>query len=481
MEEQFMRRSILLVSLLLLVFVIFSCTKQEPVAPESAKIPTGGSLSKKAAAGDTESADHFVVKFDGNIGQLTAAVASAGGSLDRVHSEINYAQVSGISDAQAAQLGSADGIEQVTRDLIVQWLPHPDDLDLQTEAAAEGHVVGDPTTAFFYPCQWNMSQINAPGAWAQGEFGANAKVAVLDTGVDPNHQDLAGRIDIANSVSMLSTTSICDLFAPDQATFIDFNFHGSFVSGIVAGNGFGVTGVAPDAQIVGVKVLNCQGSGSFADVIAGILYASGVPGVEVINMSLGARFPKNAPGAAPLVAGLNKAVNFAATQGVLVVSSAGNNGVDLDHDRNFINTPAQSGSGISAWAGDVNGGLAGYSNHGRSGAWVGAGGGDLTSISPLPGCSIPLVCHSFMTSVCSSSSLFFNCGSGVNYLICGAGTSFSAPMVSGVAALVDGKNGGALNGGQLRTVLSNTADDLGKKGVDNTFSHGRVNANNAVQ
>ena len=73
------------------------------------------------------------------------------------------------------------------------------------------------------------------------------------------------------------------------------------------------------------------------------------------------------------------------------------------------------------------------------------------------------------------------CGPG-SYLI-GIGTSFAAPLVAGVAALVDGKasNAGALNGGQLKTILSKTAADLGRQGVDIDFSHGRVDAANAVR
>lgn len=85
----------------------------------------------------------------------------------------------------------------------------------------------------------------------------------------------------------------------------------------------------------------------------------------------------------------------------------------------------------------------------------------------------------FVLSLCSTFDNFFDCSSGDGYLI-GDGTSYSAPLVSGVAALIDGQAGGSTNGGQLKTTLKNTADDLGKKGTDVFFSHGRVNAGNAV-
>jgi subtilisin family serine protease len=409
-------------------------------------------------------------------------VEALGGTVDRAHPEVGIAQVSGLTDSKAQKL-KGKAAQHVMRDLIVQWTDPASDFETSQGVSAMGHAA-DPTATFFYPCQWNMRQIDAPGAWAQDQFGdPGVKVAVLDGGVDPFHQDLAGRIDVAQSASFISEPSICDLFAPDMDTFQDFGFHGSFVSGIITTNGIDIAGVAPLAQVVGVKVLNCQGQGSFADVIAGILYAASLPDVEIINMSLGAYFPKNDQDAKGLVAAMNKAVNYAGSQGKLVVSSAGNNGVDLDHDGNFVSVPAQSGSGIAAWAGDIDGGLAGYSNHGHSGAWVGAGGGDFAPSAqvPLAGCSFPPSVHGAIASVCSSTSLFFGCGSGDLYLFGGTGTSFSAPLVAGVAALVDGKAGGSLNAGQLKTILKNTADDIGKKGADGLFSHGRVNASSAVQ
>ena len=83
-----------------------------------------------------------------------------------------------------------------------------------------------------------------------------------------------GHIDLANSVSVLSAPTICDAFAPDQTSFQDFDFHGTFVSGQIVGGGIGISGIAPDSRVVGVKVLSCLGSGTFGDVITGIVYAA---------------------------------------------------------------------------------------------------------------------------------------------------------------------------------------------------------------
>jgi len=408
---------------------------------------------------------------------LASQVSAAGGTLVKVFPEIGYASATSADPNFAANLQHSSAVQSVDQDMQVQWAPTAQQAGIQTLSSTVSSSSSlAPTSAFFYACQWNLQQIDAPAAWAKGFFGSpGVKVAVLDTGVDPFHIDLAGKIDTANSVSELTPgSSPCGAF--DEGTFFDLDFHGSFVSALITSNNLGIAGVAPNTEVVGVKVLNCGGSGSFADVIAGILYAANLPDVDVLNMSLTAGFAKNLKGAGPLVAAMNKAVNYAGSQGKLVVSAAGNAAFDMDKDGNVTWVPAQSGSGLGIYATNNLDGLASYSNHGISGTWVGAPGGDFPNTAPpLPGCVINPAIQGLMLSVCSS----FVCG-GNNFYLVGAGTSFASPTVVGVAALVDGKHGGALNGGQLKTILSQSADDLGKPGIDNTFSHGRVNAGNAV-
>jgi len=297
--------------------------------------------------------------------------------------------------------------------------------------------------------------------------------------IDPTHSEMVGKVDVAQSTSTLSPgSSPCG--PVDETTILDFRFHGTFVASQIVSNNIGVAGVAPLTEIVAVKSLNCTGSGSFADVIAGILYAADLPDVSAINMSLGAVFPRT--GAGSLISAMNKAVNYANSQGKLVVSSAGNEGLDLQHSGNLVSLPAEAGAGISIYATGIDDTLASYSNHGVSATWVGAPGGDSPNpLPPLPGCVLPQSLQSLVLGACSSFqvSLPFACGTG-SYVL-GAGTSFAAPLVAGVGALVDGKAGGSLGPAQLKTNLKNTADDLGATGTDNLYSHGRVNASSAVQ
>src|SRR6185369_16433897 len=168
--------------------------------------------------------------------------------------------------------------------------------------------------------------------------------------------------------------------------------HGTHVSGIIASpiNGNGIVGVAPKAEIVNVKVLeSATGSGAFSWIINGIMYAaSSTVQADVINMSLGATFDRinaGGGGTGPLIAALNRAINFATQQGVLVVSAAGNEAVNLDS--RLWSIPAQSGNGMAVSAlapvgffspfGSTNTDLlASYSNIGKSVVSVGAPGGD---------------------------------------------------------------------------------------------------------
>src|SRR5207237_2646994 len=99
----------------------------------------------------------------------------------------------------------------------------------------------------------------------------------------------------------------------------------------------------PGASLIAVKVLDKDGAGTFFNVIAGIVYAADI-GADIINLSLGAYFPKNAPGGGRLNGALAKAVNYAVSHGVFVVTAAGNDGATLDADGNFISAPAQRGA-----------------------------------------------------------------------------------------------------------------------------------------
>jgi subtilisin family serine protease len=303
------------------------------------------------------------------------------------------------------------------------------------------------------------------------------KVAVLDTGICAHHIDMAGKVDAAQSASFVPPAFDCPPCA-GCPPWEDQHLHGTHAAGIISTNNIGTAGVAPGIRLRAVKVLNCLGAGMFSWVIQGLMHAADT-GNDVINISLAARFPKNLAGAGPLVGALNKAVNYANSKGVLVVSAAGNAAADLDKDRNWTVVPCQSGAGVCVGATTNLDALATYSNHGLSGPQLTAPGGGSPWAPPPPdpfGALILAPCsrHSLLIPICQAG----------NFYLLALGTSMAAPHVAGAAALVDSValgGPGSAGAGELKTKLQQTADDLGRRGADNIYSHGRLNTLSAVQ
>jgi subtilisin family serine protease len=316
-----------------------------------------------------------------------AAVAAAGGTVTWSHAKAGIASVSSDDADFLAAVSGDNTFKSAAEDMMVQW---------QDPAPIEvGHI--NPNDEVFYAAgyQWNMEAIDAPAAWAADCTGAGVRIAIIDGGIDPTHPDLAPNMDTSCSASFVPGED----FDSDLGTF----WHGMHVAGIAAAanSGWGVMGVAPEATLISVKALH-GGTGSFGWIIGAILYASD-PGAfgagdcmkaDIINMSLGAVFNKGDHGtgfggAGPLIGPLSKAVNYAASKGTLVISAAGNDGLDLGQSGDITSVPAESGSGIAVTATgpeDVFGYLTGtpgdprriasYTNYGEGTTYVAAPGGD---------------------------------------------------------------------------------------------------------
>ncbi|GAB3154601.1 hypothetical protein GCM10027290_49390 [Micromonospora sonneratiae] len=219
------------------------------------------------------------------------------------------------SDAGSARAALAGGVEKV-------WLDRRFKVDL-----AE-----------------SVPQVGAPTAWAAGVTGTGVKVAVIDTGIDPTHPDLAGSIaGIANFTG-----------EPDG---VDRHGHGTHVASTVAGSGAALggryRGVAPGARVLSAKALDASGSGQNSWIIAGMEWAA-AQGADVVNMSLSS--PETTDGTDPM----SEAVNtLTATTGTLFVVAAGNNYGDL-----AIGSPGAATSALTVGAVDNRDALAGFSNRG---------------------------------------------------------------------------------------------------------------------
>ena len=338
--------------------------------------------------------------------------------------------------------------------------------------------------------QWAPGAISAPQAWAAGYRGRGARVAVLDGGVHSTHIDIAPNLDVAHSTSFVPGQA----FNTDVGTF----WHGTHVAGIVAAaaNDFGTAGIAPEATIISVKVLH-NGTGSFSQVIAGIIYAStpiaeGGAGAHIINMSLGAVFDRKEPGGKELEKAMSAATKYARKRGVLVIASTGNDAIDLDRSGQTISVPAQSSGvvGVSAlgpmgWGLDESVDLdrvASYTNYGHRAVTLAGPGGDFA----LPGndvCVKPRLPTGTVVQVCWALDMVIStsrgAGASTTSYSWAAGTSMAAPAAAGVAALIVGKYG-PLGPAQLEARLRQSADDLGKPGEDDFYGQGRINAWRAV-
>jgi subtilisin family serine protease len=316
---------------------------------------------------------------------------------------------------------------------------------------------------------------------------------VLDGGFNPSHPDIAPNYDASCSADF---TGEGFEYGPNSDDPTGIFSHGMHVAGTIAAadNAFGTIGVAPEASLCLVKVLFNFGSGSFEDVVEGIVWAAD-QGVDVINMSLGGSLYKaGVPGeytareAAELKNFVGRAVTYAHQKGVLVIVSAGNSAIDGDKDGALIHLPSDAPHAVSisatapiGWATDpANTFLdnpASYTNFGRSVISLAAPGGDFA----YPGnetCNI-----AGLVRPCWVFDLVFSTGGVVgpnNYFYWSAGTSMAAPHASGVAALAVSRYG-KLKPAQLRTILERGADDLGQPGNDPFYGAGRVNAENSTK
>jgi subtilisin family serine protease len=370
-----------------------------------------------------------------------------------------------LSAGAAQALAARADVASVQSDTVLQWIPRPDLMFRQPRngPAAFGAPQGtNESFAFYFPDQWNMLVIQAPAAWTATPAGNGRLVCVLDTGIDPDHVDLAGRVDLTRSAS----------FVEAEPTIQDFESHGTFVASIVSSNGLGIASVATDARLCAIKVIDATGSGSFADVIAGILFAAD-EGADAINLSLGAYVDLKERGVRQLVEALQRAVDFARRNGAVVVAAAGNDTINLDRDSHSrLLIPAQLHHVVSVGATapfnqqhfDM---LAGYSNFGgRTGISLVAPGGDFLQ----GGSEFDLI-----LGACSHTSLLFPCSTS-DFLL-GAGTSFASPHVAGAVAVVASQLGHKARADRVTDCILRGADDVGPKAI---FGAGRLNVANAA-
>ncbi|HEX4048667.1 MAG TPA: S8 family serine peptidase, partial [Elusimicrobiota bacterium] len=251
-----------------------------------------------------------------SMADCTAAAQKVGCSVARVlpliHAVVIEIPAERVTAAED-KLANASKVERVDADEKVHWLRDAPDFeaasldaaDLTSRMKALQPQFGAAAVGPKPQIPWGVARVGAPQVWARTQ-GAGATVAVIDTGIDATHPDLAGQV--AGGVNIL------DPQHPDD--WKDDEGHGTHVAGTIAGSGKngGIAGVAPMAKLYAVKVLDKDGNGNYSDVIAGIEWAMN-HGIKIANMSLGAD-----EGSDPL----HRAVQAALAKGMIIIAAAGN-------------------------------------------------------------------------------------------------------------------------------------------------------------
>ncbi|MZP31085.1 S8 family serine peptidase [Heliobacterium undosum] len=336
-------------------------------------------------------------------------------------------------------------LDELRRDADVEYA------ELNHRVRPAGTTGSVNTNDTFFDQQWGLAAIHAPEAWdALQKATGIVKLAVVDSGVDVNHPDLAGRVLASEGMNFVSLPKPDGSPYSDPHDLTDEMGHGTFVSSVAAAvnaNGMGIAGVSGPANvlILPVKVMGAEG-GTVYDTALGIRYAAD-HGAAVINLSLETDEESKV---------LAEAVHYARKQGALVVAAAGNGGTDADRVY-----PAAYPGVLTVGAIMPDKTIADFSNSGHCVELV-APGVDIAGALPA-----------------EIGQYFGELDQGGYYYLNGAGTSFATPMVAATAALYKLTHPGA-KAAQISHALTKSAGDLGRPGRDEQYGFGLLNAGAAL-
>ncbi len=348
----------------------------------------------------------------------------------KLEDENELAEVDTIGGIDVRRMGFDSG--RRVRDVISKL-----ETDRRVEFVEPNHLVRMSGTDPYRSYQWNLDAIGTDEAWTT-TTGGGVIVAVLDTGVRTGGPD-----GIANVLGGY------DFYNNDNNP-TDGNGHGTFVAGTIAqntGNGLGVSGVAPGATILPVKVLGDSGTGDINAIANGLVWATD-QGAKVANLSLGSAYPS---------ATLESACRYAYDRGVTVVAATGN------EYATSVGYPARYDTVIAVGATGQGGARAGYSNRG-TGIDLVAPGGDLGKDVDGDGYADGILQETIENGRWTYT--FWE------------GTSMATPHVAAAAALLYASGESTPRG--VFEVLTDTARDLGTAGYDTSYGYGQVDLAAAV-
>jgi subtilisin family serine protease len=430
-------------------------------ADDAPPLVEGGSVAGTAPA----PANHIVVRFKPGVPDAAAtrlhAMRGASGAEKHTRSGLHHVPVpAGSSVEQMVAAYRANPlVAEASPGRIATILDAPND----TNYAYQWHM-HNSEGGMWADLAWNL----APGR------GANVTVAVIDSGVafEDYNTSLNGSPQSFKIAPDLATTTFVAPwdFNQNDAHPNDDNGHGTHVAGTIAqntNNTHGVAGVAYNARIMPIKVLDYTGNGFDDDIVEGIYHAV-ANGADVINMSIG--FPGSGGGATPCseIAGLNAALDLAHAQGVVLVAAAGNDG-------GIVSCPAAHPRVIAVGAAGFDGQATWYSNNGAA-LDISAPGGDPLVDQSGDGNADGVLQETF----CYDASILLllnRYGEFCN--VFNAGTSMASPHVTGTAALLLGENS-SLTPDQVRGYLESTARERGAPGWDPNYGWGALDSAGAL-
>ena len=473
------------------VLVALAACSESPTTPRPT--PSAPSYSTTPSTGTPTGKTVVVFRDTASISSAALdLIASLGGVVTTRWDDVGVAFVTGLSTSALTTLLASDLVDDAGGDRILNWLPRT-----YLGGAMEGGVGTaarqNPAGASYMVDgrQWGMRLIKANSAWAAGFLGTpSTRVAILDTGIDYEHRELRGIVDLDASASFsqlivsedgvpAEVTSPVDPQYPTDRPFMDNHFHGTHVAATVASNNISAAGVAPQATLIAVKVLSMIGSGTFESVASGIRHASEVAKADVINMSLGANVDRNADGVPALLKMMDRVIRAAEKNGTIVISAAGNSAINLDVG-SIVSTPCeQSTICVSATGPLLQQNFdqaATYTNYGITAIEVAAPGGNA-----VDGDDTAYQTEDLIIGACSSRAsepglavCRVNAAGGPHFYAWAAGTSMASPHVAGAAALLKSAMP-MLSVKGLRDRILKTADDVQAPGRDVYTNYGRIN------